>query len=58
MDLEEGDRVFVIETTSDDWYVSIYVCCVVVLFTYVACRWTGEIDGRRGLIPAAYVKSL
>lgn len=21
-------------------------------------RWTGEIDGRRGLIPAAYVKVL
>lgn len=39
LDLEEGDRVFVIEKTSDDW-------------------WTGEIDGRRGLIPAAYVKSL
>ncbi|KAM5532652.1 hypothetical protein V8D89_013696 [Ganoderma adspersum] len=39
LDLEEGDRVLVIEKTSDDW-------------------WTGEIDGRRGLIPAAYVKLL
>ncbi|PIL36641.1 hypothetical protein GSI_00330 [Ganoderma sinense ZZ0214-1] len=39
LDLEEGDRVLVIEKTSDDW-------------------WTGEMDGRRGLIPAAYVKLL
>ncbi|KAI0723555.1 SH3 domain-containing protein [Earliella scabrosa] len=37
--LSEGDRVLVVERTSDDW-------------------WTGELDGRRGLIPAAYVKVL
>ncbi len=50
--------MFVVEKTSDDWYVSVYVYCVMLLLTYVACRWTGEIDGRRGLIPAAYVKLL
>jgi len=37
--LEEGDRVFIVEKTSDDW-------------------WTGEMDGRKGLVPAAYVKVL
>ncbi|KAH9938694.1 SH3 domain-containing protein [Fomitopsis serialis] len=37
--LEEGDRVLIVEKTSDDW-------------------WTGEMDGRRGLVPAAYVKVL
>lgn len=25
---------------------------------YAICRWTGEIEGRRGLFPAAYVKLL
>ncbi|GJE84802.1 SH3 domain-containing protein [Phanerochaete sordida] len=37
--LEEGQRVLIIERTSDDW-------------------WTGEYEGRRGLVPASYVKVL
>ncbi|KAJ3551922.1 hypothetical protein NP233_g12988 [Leucocoprinus birnbaumii] len=39
LELKEGQRVLVIERTSDDW-------------------WTGEIDGKKGLFPAAYVKLL
>ena len=33
LDLEEGDRVLVIEKTSDDWYVSFYSYNNLVLFT-------------------------
>ncbi|OSX60494.1 hypothetical protein POSPLADRAFT_1147923 [Postia placenta MAD-698-R-SB12] len=37
LEIKEGERVLIVERTSDDW-------------------WTGELDGRRGLVPAAYVK--
>ncbi|CAL1701018.1 unnamed protein product [Somion occarium] len=39
LQLQENERVLVVERNSDDW-------------------WTGEIEGRRGLFPAAYVKLL
>ncbi|OCH84437.1 SH3-domain-containing protein [Obba rivulosa] len=39
LELQAGERVLVVERSSDDW-------------------WTGEIDGRKGLIPASYVKIL
>ncbi|KAI0951899.1 hypothetical protein AcV7_007862 [Taiwanofungus camphoratus] len=39
LELQAGQRLVVLEKTSDDW-------------------WTGEIEGRRGLVPAAYVKVL
>jgi len=37
--VEEGDRILVVERTSDDW-------------------WTGEVNGKKGLFPASYVKLL
>jgi abl interactor 2 len=37
--VSEGDRVLVVDRTSDDW-------------------WTAELDGRRGLVPASYLKLL
>ncbi|PSS31992.1 hypothetical protein PHLCEN_2v2234 [Hermanssonia centrifuga] len=37
LELQAGQRVLIVERTSDDW-------------------WTGEYEGRRGLVPAAYVK--
>ncbi|KAI0346962.1 hypothetical protein BDW22DRAFT_1410907 [Trametopsis cervina] len=37
--LQEGQQVYVVEKTSDDW-------------------WTAVSDGRRGLVPASYVKIL
>ncbi|EKM59550.1 uncharacterized protein PHACADRAFT_250122 [Phanerochaete carnosa HHB-10118-sp] len=37
--LQEGQRVLIIERTSDDW-------------------WTGVYEGRRGLVPASYIKVL
>ncbi|KAH9921508.1 SH3-domain-containing protein [Epithele typhae] len=39
LDIAEGQRILVVERTTDDW-------------------WTGELNGQRGLIPAAYVKVL
>ncbi|PPQ94198.1 hypothetical protein CVT25_006852 [Psilocybe cyanescens] len=37
--VSEGDRILVVERTSDDW-------------------WTGEVNGKKGLFPASYVKLL
>lgn len=55
--MQEGQRVLVMEHTSDDWYVVLPLITIGVRLN-VYLRWTGEIDGKRGLIPAAYVKML
>ncbi|KAI0761769.1 hypothetical protein BC629DRAFT_994960 [Irpex lacteus] len=39
LQLQEGQRVYVVEKTSDDWWTAIY-------------------EGKRGLVPASYVKLL
>lgn len=52
--LQEGQRVLIVERTSDDWLVNSLTLVTELLLTF--CRWTGEYQGRRGLVPASYMK--
>jgi abl interactor 2 len=57
LELQEGQRVLVLERTSDDWCVSLY-CLTRIASYHVSVRWTAEYQGKRGLVPASYVQVL
>ena len=59
LNLRAGERVWVTEQTSDDWCAYSKLSAPhprIFILSYT--RWTGEIDGRSGLFPTAYVKLL
>lgn len=59
LELKEGQRVLVIERTSNDWCVSSFRSDRHLhIVECLPFRWTGEFDGKKGLFPASYVKLL
>ena len=56
LDVRESQRVLIVEKPSDDWYAFLYVPQSRI--TYLLSRWTAELDGKRGLVPASYVKTM
>lgn len=53
--VKEGQDVWVIERTSGDWFVKSTRNKRALFHPFIS-RWTGEVNGRRGLFPASYVR--